>query len=145
MVVEIKFLKLRDTARLPAYKTLGAAGADLFAAEPVEIGPGEVKLVPLGFSTSFPEGFEVQVRSRSGLAAKQSIFVLNSPGTVDSDYRGEWGVILANFGKDRFSVRAGDRIAQMVVNQTAQAVFTPVSELDETERASGGYGSTGIR
>jgi dUTP pyrophosphatase len=130
---------------LPAYQTDGAAGMDLPAAvaEDVVIPPLKRALIPTGWSIAVPPGFEAQVRPRSGLALRHGITVLNTPGTVDSDYRGELKVVLANFGDENFVVRRGDRIAQLVIAPVARAVFTVVSSLDATARGDGGYGSTG--
>jgi dUTP pyrophosphatase len=131
---------------LPSYQTAGASGMDLAAAveETLTIRPGEWKLVSAGIRISIPEGYEAQVRPRSGLAFRHGIGVLNGPGTVDSDYRGVVSVILFNFGKEPFTVRRGDRIAQMVIQKVVKAEWIESVELDETERKSGGFGSTGI-
>lgn len=130
---------------LPHRKTDGASGMDLYAAveESVVINPGEVSLVPTGIAIAVPDGFECQVRSRSGLSLKQGLFCLNSPGTVDSDYRGEIKVILANFSKEVRTINRGERIAQMVICSYQKAQLVEVDELDDTERGSGGFGSTG--
>jgi dUTP pyrophosphatase len=131
---------------LPAYQTEGAAGFDLLAAIPDEIvlQPGERALIPAGFKMAMPEGYEAQVRPRSGLALKHGVTVLNAPGTIDSDYRGEVGVILINLGTEPFPVRRGERIAQMVIAPvTRVAEMTEVEDLDETKRGAGGFGSTG--
>jgi dUTP pyrophosphatase len=128
---------------LPAYETTGAAGMDLRAAEPVTLKPGTRCLMPTGFAIALPQGFEAQVRPRSGLAVKHGITVLNSPGTIDSDYRGEIKVPLINHGTDDFVIARGDRIAQMVIAPVTQASWMPVSSLDETARGSGGFGSSG--
>ena len=142
--ISIKF-KPAEGAMLPEYKTSGAAGADVCSNEDCSINPGSWKMVSTGLFPEIPENFEIQVRSRSGLAAKNGVFVLNSPGTVDSDYRGEIKVILANMSDKVFEVRKGDRIAQLVVTPVRQADFSIVSEISETERSEGGFGSTGIR
>lgn len=128
---------------LPVYKTEGSAGADIKASDNCSIEPGEWLAVPTGLYVKIPEGFEIQIRPRSGLALKYGITVLNAPGTIDSDYLGEIKVILINHGKQRFSVMEGDRIAQMVVSQVVQARFDLVEELEETERGEDGFGSTG--
>ena len=132
---------------LPAYETAGAAGMDLRAAvadgEPLVLAPGSRALVPTGFVFEIPAGFEAQVRPRSGLAFKCGITCLNTPGTIDSDYRGEVTVILANLGDEPFEVRRGERIAQLVPAPVLRAHFTEVHELEETARGSGGFGSTG--
>ena len=132
---------------LPRQQSAGAAGVDLLAALPadetVTIGPGRRATVPCGFAIALPTGFEAQVRPRSGLAARYGVTVLNSPGTIDADYRGEIKVILVNHGEETFEIRRGDRIAQMVVAPVTAADFLERDSLDETERGSGGFGSTG--
>ncbi len=132
---------------LPHYATSGSAGMDIHAAlrEPYTIAPGTVQMIPTAFAIALPEGYEAQIRSRSGLAAKHGIFCLNSPGTIDSDYRGEINVIIANFGTESFIVQRGDRIAQMVVCRYEHVQWQKESSLDETERAGRGFGSTGTR
>ncbi len=133
---------------LPAYETAGAAGLDLRAAlgpgASLEIGPGARSLVPTGLSIQIPEGFEAQVRPRSGLAVRHGVTVLNSPGTIDSDYRGEVNVPLINHGAEPFTIRHGDRIAQMVVAPVTRALLVAVEALDATARGEGGFGSTGL-
>lgn len=131
---------------LPTYATEGSAGMDLLAAveSDVSINPAETLLVPTGISVQLPEGFEAQVRPRSGLAIKYQIGILNSPGTIDSDYRGEVKIILTNFGKQPFVVRRGDRIAQMVIHRYARVEWEEVESLDETARGGGGFGHTGV-
>lgn len=131
---------------LPGYATAGAAGLDLMAAiaEQVTIAPDARALVPTGLVFQLPEGFEGQVRPRSGLALRHGVTVLNAPGTVDSDYRGEVSVVLVNHGAEPFTLRRGDRIAQLVVAPVTRVVLAEVAELDETARGAGGYGSTGI-
>ena len=130
---------------LPTYMSEHAAGMDLYAAveKDATILPGEWKLVPTGISIALPEGYEAQVRPRSGLALKQGISVLNTPATVDADYRGEVGVILMNHSKKDLIVKRGDRIAQMIINKIEQIKFEEVSELPTTERGAGGFGHTG--
>ncbi|SLN21794.1 dUTP diphosphatase [Oceanibacterium hippocampi] len=130
---------------LPAYETAGSAGMDLIAATETEIEllPGARVLVPTGLSIALPAGFEAQVRPRSGLALKKGITVLNSPGTIDSDYRGEVGVILVNLGKEPHRIVRGDRIAQMVIAPVLQATFTEAASLPDSARGAGGFGSTG--
>lgn len=144
-----KFLITRmDNAKdlkLPSYMTKGAAGMDLYAnvTEDTLIKPGDIKLVPTGIKISIPEGYEAQIRPRSGLALKYGISMVNAPGTIDSDYRGEINVILINFGKEDFIVKRGERIAQMVINKVEVVDFTETDALDETERGAGGFGHTG--
>jgi dUTP pyrophosphatase len=132
---------------LPAYETSGAAGMDLRAAvaedEPMVLRPGERAMVPTGLTIALPQGYEAQVRPRSGLAAKHGVTCLNSPGTIDADYRGEVKVILINHGQEPFVVTRGERIAQMVISPVTQAVFEEVTQLDDTSRGAGGFGSTG--
>ncbi len=130
---------------LPAYQTTGSAGLDVCAdiAEPVVIPPGERRLVPTGFAMALPPGHEAQVRPRSGLALKHGVTVLNSPGTIDEDYRGEVAVVLVNLGQVPFTVERGMRIAQLVVAPVTHVAPVLVDELDDTQRGSGGYGSTG--
>jgi dUTP pyrophosphatase len=146
--VEIEVVRLahaHDLA-LPDYATAAAAGADLLAAidQDIDLGPLERKIVPTGISIALPVGFEAQVRPRSGLAAKNGVTVVNAPGTVDADYRGEIGVILINLSKEPFRISRGMRIAQLVVARHARAVWREVSELDRTARGAGGFGSTGV-
>jgi len=132
---------------LPRYETDGAAGMDLVAAiaadEPLVLAVGARTLVPTGLAIALPQGFEAQVRPRSGLAAKNGVTVLNSPGTVDSDYRGEVKVILINHGSEPFTITRGTRIAQMVIAPVTRGIFREVTSLDETARGAGGFGSTG--
>jgi dUTP pyrophosphatase len=128
---------------LPAYATAHAAGMDVVAAEELVLAPGARHAVATGFAIAIPEGYEVQVRPRSGLALKHGITCLNTPGTIDADYRGEVKVILANLGSEPFEVKRGERIAQLVPAQVQRAVFKEVAELDETVRGAGGFGSTG--
>lgn len=130
---------------LPAYETPGAAGMDVRAAlkEPVTLAPGERTLVPTGLRMQLPRGYECQVRPRSGLALKKGITVLNTPGTVDADYRGDVGVILINLSQEPFVINPGERIAQFVIKEYTRIEWEPVSRLDETERGDGGFGHTG--
>lgn len=130
---------------LPAYETAQSAGMDLAAAidAPMTLAPGKRAMVPTGLAIALPAGYEAQVRPRSGLAAKNGVTVLNTPGTIDADYRGEVKVILVNLGEDSFEIERGMRIAQMVIAPVTQASFTEVDSLSETERGSGGFGSTG--
>ena len=148
--IEIRFLRLRpeeDTdLALPTYHSELAAGMDIGAAvhEPVAVEPGEIKLFPTGFAVAIPPGYEIQVRPRSGLAIKHGLTVVNAPGTVDADYRGEIMVGLVNLGKEAFAINRKDRIAQLVVAPVCVAAVTEVSELDETGRNAGGFGHTGL-
>lgn len=142
--MEIKIIN-RSSNELPAYATALAAGLDIRAnlAETLILQPLERKLIPTGLFLEIPEGFEVQIRPRSGLAFKHGITVLNSPGTIDADYRGEVGVLLVNLSNEAFEIQHGERIAQMVVAPYVQATLTETNELSDTERGSGGFGSTG--
>lgn len=146
--VRITALAHYDGLELPRYETSGSAGMDLRAAlpedEPVTLAPGEWRLIPAGIAIALPPGYEAQVRPRSGLAARHAISCVNTPGTVDSDYRGEIRVNLINHGREPFTIRRGERIAQMVIAPVVQAVWQEVETLDETERGAGGFGSTGV-
>ena len=137
----------RGRQPLPAYATAQSAGMDLRAniGEPVVLRPMERRLVPTGLYIALPEGYDAQVRPRSGLALKHGITVLNAPGTIDADYRGELGVLLVNLSDQDFTVNDGERIAQMVIARCEQAEFDVVEQLDETERGAGGYGHTGVK
>ena len=130
----------------PRYMSEGASGMDVYADvdEEVILTPGEIKLISAGFYMSIPAGYEIQVRPRSGLAIKHGISIVNSPGTIDSDYRGLVGIILINHGKEPFAIKRADRIAQLVVQKVIQADIAVVDELDETARAGGGFGHTGV-
>jgi len=130
---------------LPAYATQASAGADLLAAveQAIELAPGARAMVPTGLAIALPAGYEAQVRPRSGLAAKHGVTVLNSPGTIDADYRGEVGVILINHGDQAFTIERGMRIAQMIIAPVSTAAWHEVADLDETARGAGGFGSTG--
>jgi dUTP pyrophosphatase len=145
--VEIKIIRLAHGAdlALPSYENARAAGMDLRAAvgETLELGPGKRALVPTGIAIALPAGFEAQIRPRSGLALKHGITCLNTPGTIDADYRGEVGVILINHGEETFEISRGDRIAQMVIAPVTQGVWQEVDNLDETGRGAGGFGSSG--
>jgi dUTP pyrophosphatase len=141
--IEVRRLANGDGLPLPSYASAGAAGLDVVAAEDLILGPGGRHAVATGFAIAIPEGFEVQVRPRSGLALKHGITCLNTPGTIDSDYRGEVKVILANLGSEPFEIRRGERIAQLVPAPVQRAAFVEVDALDSTERGSGGFGSTG--
>ncbi len=143
VAVLVKRLPHFEGLELPAYATDGAAGMDVLAAEDVTLAPGARHAVATGLAVAIPHGFEIQVRPRSGLALKFGITVPNTPGTIDSDYRGELKVILINHGHDPFEVRRGDRIAQLVLAPVTRASWLKVEELDETLRGEGGFGSTG--
>lgn len=148
--IELKVKKLEhfdNDLPLPQYETAGAAGADLRASLPnketMTIAPGKRVLVPTGLSYEIPEGYEVQVRPRSGMSLKTNLLIVNSPGTIDCDYRGEIKIIIGNFGDDDAFIEHGDRIAQMVIAPVTQATLVETSTLSETERGAGGFGSTG--
>jgi len=141
--VELKRLAHGADLPLPAYATDGAAGMDVVSAEDVTIEPGARHAVATGLSMAIPQGFEIQVRPRSGLAFKHGITVPNTPGTIDSDYRGELKVLLINHGADAFEIARGDRVAQLVLAPVVQAAWDEVEELDATARGDGGFGSTG--
>ena len=146
-MTKIQIKKLSNSVSIPKYETSGSSGMDIAAhiENAITINPGERAIVSTGFSIAIPKGFEVQIRPRSGLAAKKNITVLNTPGTIDADYRGEIKVILINLGKEKFIIVNGERIAQMVVCPVVQAVLEEVKELPNTERGSGGFGSTGTK
>ncbi len=144
VIVRVK--RVRQTAEplpLPRYQTVGAAGMDLLADESISLRPGQWALVPTGLAVEIPSGFEAQIRPRSGLALRHGIGLLNAPGTIDADYRGEVQVLLVNFGADEVLIRRGDRIAQMVVAPVVHAVLQAVDELTPTNRGPGGFGHTG--
>ena len=140
----VAFKRLVDEAVLPAYAHPGDAGMDLCSVQSLVIPPGGRALVPTGLAMALPSGYEAQVRPRSGLALKRGVTVLNTPGTIDEGYRGEVGVVLANFGDTDFVVEKGDRIAQMVIAPVTRAEIVEVSQVDETDRGTGGFGSTGV-
>ncbi len=141
--VPVKRLRNFEGLELPAYATDGAAGMDVLAAEDVSLAPGARHAVATGLAFAIPPGFEIQVRPRSGLALKHGITVPNTPGTIDSDYRGELKVILINHGAETFEIRRGDRVAQLVLAPVTRASWLEVDELDQTTRGEGGFGSTG--
>ncbi|MCR5285999.1 MAG: dUTP diphosphatase [Treponema sp.] len=143
--VELKVLA-KEGAVIPEYKTAGAAGADVCALieSDLLLKAGSRAIIPTGLFFEIPEGYEIQVRPRSGLAAKNGVTVLNTPGTIDSDYRGELKIILINLGEEDFTIHRGDRIAQIIFAPVIQAAFLPVQELSLTERGSSGFGSTGV-
>ena len=143
VAVELKRLPHGEGLPLPAYATAGAAGMDVVSAEDVTLEPGARHPVATGLSMAIPHGYEIQVRPRSGLAFKHGITVPNTPGTIDSDYRGELKVLLINHGTEAFPIARGDRVAQLVLAPVVQASWQEVDELDATERGAGGFGSTG--
>lgn len=147
VVVDVRQLPHAEGLALPAYQSADAAGLDLLAAiphdAPLDLAPGTYAMIPTGLVIALPSGFEAQVRPRSGLAAKHGVTVLNSPGTVDADYRGEVNVLLINHGKDPFTIRRGERIAQMVIAPVVQAQLAAATSIAPTARGSGGFGSTG--
>ena len=145
-MTKILIKRFSNKVLTPKYETKGSSGMDIaaFIENKIIINPGSKEIIPTGFSLSIPEGYEVQIRPRSGLAAKQGISVLNTPGTIDADYIGEIKVILINLSKNKFIVENGLRIAQMVVCPVIQAEFQEVQELSKTTRGSGGFGSTGV-
>jgi len=142
--IRVKRLEHGTGLPMPAYATSGAAGMDICAAESLTLDAGKRHAVATGFAFAIPDGYEVQVRPRSGLALKHGITCLNTPGTIDSDYRGEVKVILANLGDEDFVINTGDRIAQIVVAPVTQGILVEVDALDDTERGTGGFGSTGV-
>ena len=146
-MTEILIKRLSKDVSLPKYETVGSSGVDLAAnvSENIEIKPGQTEVIPTGLAVSIPKNFEIQIRPRSGLAAKNQISVLNTPGTIDADYRGEIKVILINHGNKSFIIEKGLRIAQMVLCPIIKANLKEVETLDETHRGSGGFGSTGIK
>ena len=145
-MIKILIKKLTKEVKLPNYKTVGSSGMDIVANinNEITIQPGEKKLIPTGILVAIPNNYEVQIRPRSGLAIKNGISILNTPGTIDSDYRGEIKVILINLGKDTFKIKNGDRIAQMVLCPIVKAKFEEVDKLPNSLRGRGGFGSTGI-
>lgn len=143
--IKIEVINMAKDLPLPAYQTELSAGMDLLAAveEDIVLEPGEIRLIPTGLKIAVPDGYEAQIRPRSGLALKHGISMVNCVGTIDADYRGEVGVILINHGKKPFPIARGERIAQMVINPIVQADFNLVDSLDDTERGEGGFGHTG--
>lgn len=144
--IAIQVQCLREGALLPAYMTERAAGMDLYAAldQPLVLSPGDRHLIPTGIALAIPAGFEGQVRPRSGLALKKGVTLVNSPGTIDPDYRGEVGVIVINHGSEEVTISPGDRIAQLIIAPVQRAVLTLVGRLDDTSRNDGGFGHTGL-
>ena len=145
-MVKVFVKKLNPSVKLPSYKTSGASGMDLmaFVEKTIELKPGKSCLVPTGLSVAFPKEYEIQIRPRSGLAAKNNIGVLNTPGTIDSDYRGELKIILFNHGSENFVIKKNDRVAQMILTPVIKMELKETDELPETIRGEGGFGSTGI-
>ena len=146
ITVKIKRLENNSDLPLPGYETAGSSGMDIRASvkEPVLIEPGEIRLIPTGLAVSIPPGYEGQIRPRSGLALKHGIGMVNSPGTIDSDYRGEIGIIVINWGKKPFKIGRGDRIAQMIISKVYAAEIMEVHDLDSTTRGEGGFGHSGV-
>ena len=146
-MTEILIKRLSKNISLPKYETDGSSGMDLSAniEKEIEIAPGKTSIIPTGLAVAIPKNFEIQIRPRSGLAAKNQVSVLNTPGTIDADYRGELKVILINLGKNTFKVEKGLRIAQMILCPVVKATFKEVDVLEETRRGSGGFGSTGTK
>lgn len=145
ITIQLKRLPHGDGLPVPAYATSGAAGMDVVSAEDVILAPGGRHAVATGFAVAIPDGYEIQVRPRSGLALKHGISLPNTPGTIDSDYRGELKIIMINLSQEAFVIRRGDRIAQLVAAPVQLAMFEEVAELNETTRGAGGFGSTGLR
>lgn len=147
VVLRVKRLDGNEDMALPSYETDGASGLDLRAAVDGELTlhPGEIRLVPTGLAISLPPGYEAQIRPRSGLALKHGVGMVNAPGTIDSDYRGEIGLVLINWGKSPFVIKRGDRIAQMVVTRVSRAQVLEVDRLETTERGAGGFGHSGVK
>jgi len=144
--IKITRLKGNKDLPLPGYESEGSSGMDIRAAvkEPALLKPGEIRLIPTGLSVSVPHGYEAQMRPRSGLALHNGIGMVNSPGTIDSDYRGEIGIIMINWGNEDFTIRRGDRIAQMIISRVYRAKLSEVDALDTTSRGQGGFGHTGV-
>jgi len=145
--IVVKFKRLDNNADLPlpSYQSDGSSGLDLCAAvsNNLTLQPGDIKLIPTGLSISLPEGYEAQIRSRSGLALRYGLGLVNAPGTIDADYRGEIGIIAINWGKKPVTIKRGERIAQMVIHRVSRAIVTEVKELDTTQRGKGGFGHSG--
>jgi len=147
LTIKVKRVNDNSDLPLPSYETEGASGMDLRAAvkEKTILDPGQIKLIPTGLAVSIPRGYEAQIRPRSGLALKHGIGMVNSPGTIDSDYRGEIGIVMINWGKEPFEIRRGDRIAQMCITRVFRAGIEEVDELDPTGRGEGGFGHSGVK
>ena len=141
---KVQITKTKDNAKIPIYAHKGDAGMDLYSTEDYNIKPGERVLVSTGIKIALPNGFEAQVRSKSGLALKHGLTVLNAPGTIDSEYRGEVGVIAINLGQEDYEVKAGEKIAQLVIKSVCEAELEELDNLDDTTRGDGGFGSTGL-
>lgn len=146
VILKVKRLDNNSDLPLPSYQSNGSSGLDLQAAvvKNLTLQPGDIRLIPTGLSISIPKGYEAQIRPRSGLALRDGLGFVNSPGTIDADYRGEIGVIAINWGKKPLTIRRGDRIAQMVINKVSKAILEEVDELDPTKRGEGGFGHSGI-
>jgi dUTP pyrophosphatase len=146
IIIKVKRLRNNPDLPLPSYHSDGASGLDLCAAveEEITLKAGDIRLIPTGLSISLPRGYEAQVRPRSGLALSHGLGLLNSPGTIDADYRGEIGVIVINWGKEPFTIRRGDRIAQMIISRVYCAELAEVDEIDPTARGEGGFGHSGV-
>ena len=145
IILQVKRLSNNTDLPLPSYQSDGASGLDLRAAinKSLTLHPGDIKLIPTGLSISLPEGYEAQIRPRSGLALQHGLALVNAPGTVDADYRGEIGVIAINMGKNPLTIKRGERIAQMVIQKVSRVIVKEVAELDSTERGEGGFGHSG--
>ena len=146
ILIKVKRLDASTDLPLPCYESEGSSGMDIRASvrEAVLLNPGEIRLIPTGLAVSVPPGYEAQIRPRSGLALKHGIGMVNSPGTIDSDYRGEIGIIVINWGQRPFTIRRGDRIAQMIITRVYRADITEVEVLDSTRRGGGGFGHSGV-
>jgi len=145
MKVPVKIQKVHADAKVPAYQTVGAAGCDVCSVGHWQLEPGKREAIPTGLSVEIPQGYEIQVRPRSGLALKKGVTVLNTPGTIDSDYRGEVKIILVNLSHETFKIEPGERIAQLVLAPCVQADFQLAESLSTTDRGAGGFGSTGVK
>ena len=142
--IKVQITKIKDNAKIPSYAHKGDTGMDLYSTEDYTIKPGERVLVSTGIKIALPNGFEAQVRAKSGLALKYGLTVLNAPGTIDSEYRGEVGVITINLGQETYEVKAGEKIAQLVIKNVCEAELEELDNLDDTTRGDGGFGSTGL-
>ena len=142
--IKVQITKIKDNAKIPSYAHKGDAGMDLYSTEDYTIKPGERVLVSTGIKIALPNGFEAQVRAKSGLALKYGLTVLNAPGTIDSEYRGEVGVIAINLGQEDYNIKAGEKVAQLVIKNVYEAELEELDNLDDTTRGDGGFGSTGL-